>query len=164
MKKINSLAQRPLASLLIAEGVSTTITLIADIALPVVAITRLGASALDVGWLGAASMGAPLVFGLSAGVLVSSFRLKYVFTFIGVFRALVLLAISLTGFLIGLNIYELCIAGFFLSCAKLITDTAMATTIPSVVPKDQLITANSRLEMVNSFAQAIGPAMCGSLL
>jgi len=164
MNKANRTTQNPLSSLLFAEGVSTTVTLVADIALPVIAITRLDASALEVGWLGAASMGAPLVFGLSAGVLVNRLHLKHVFAFVGTLRVAVLLAVSLAGFIIGVNIYELCIAGFLLSCAKLITDTAMAVAVPSVIAKNRLASANSRIEMVNSFAQAIGPAICGTLL
>lgn len=164
MKKICGATRSLLSTLLFAEGVSTTITLIADIALPVVAITRLGASPLEVGLLSAANTGAPLIFGLSAGVLVSKFHLKHVFTIAGIIRVIALLSISILGFFVGLDIYELCIAGFLLSCAKLITDTAMATTVPSAVPKEHLEFANSRLEMVNSFAQAVGPAMCGAFL
>jgi predicted MFS family arabinose efflux permease len=164
MKNLLLAIRSPLSSLLFAEGMSTTVTLIADIALPIVAITRLDASALDIGLLGAASMGAPLIFGLSVGSLVNRFPLKNVFAFAGLFRIAILLVTSLTGWLAGLDIYALCAAGFLLSCAKLVTDTAMAVVVPSVISRRDLTTANSWLETVNSFAQSIGPLLCGILL
>lgn len=164
MSESSSTIRSPLSSLLFAEGVSTTITMVADIALPIVAITRLDASAFDIGWLRAASMGAPIIFGLSVGSVVNRFPLKHAFAFAGLLRLATLLIVSVLGWLVGLNLYELYAAGFLLSCAKLITDTSMAVTIPSLIDKRELTSANSRIEMVNSFAASIGPALCGVLL
>jgi MFS family permease len=134
------------------------------LALPVTAAVSLGASSLQMGILSALGSIPALLFGLFAGVWVDRSRRRPVLVWADIARALVLAIIPLSALLGMLRVVLLYIVAFLAGAFGLIFDIAYRSYLPSLVGRDQLIRANSQLELSGSVAEIIGPGVAGGLL
>jgi MFS family permease len=147
-----------------AQSISTIGTQFTAVALPLLAALSLGASPMAVGVLAAAGGLPHLLFGLFAGVLVDRLRRRPVMIATDVGRA-ALLAVIPTAAALGLLRIELLIAiAFLVETLSLFFDIAYLAYLPSLVARDDLVAANSRLEASASGAQVIGPALSGTVV
>ncbi|MBW3631913.1 MAG: MFS transporter [Chloroflexi bacterium] len=152
------------ARLWAAEATSAVGSQFTAVALPLLAALSLGASPLAFGILAAAAGLPHLIFGLVAGAWVDRLRRRPVMIAADIARAVLLATIPVAAWLGALRI-ELLIAVAFLSeIFTVFFDIAYLSYIPSLVSRDDLVEANSRLEATASSAQVIGPALGGTLV
>ena len=147
-----------------AETISAVGSQFTAVALPLLAVLDLGASPMAVGVLTAAAGLPHLIFGLFAGAWVDRLRRRPMMIAADLGRAVLLAIIPLAAWL-GLLRIELLIAIAF--CAETLTvffDIAYQAYVPSLVPRAQLVEANSKLQASGSGAQVIGPALGGTLI
>ena len=134
------------------------------LALPVYAVTRLGADEWEMGVLTAAESAAFLLIGLPAGAWVDRMRKRRVLVAADVVRAGVLalvVAAALTGHASMPLLYA---AGLLLSCATVFFDVAHQSYVPGLVGLDRIVEGNSKLQATQSVAQVVAPALGGALL
>jgi hypothetical protein len=79
-------------------------------------------------------------------------------------RALVLGSIPITVSLGFLSIGYLSVVAFLVGVLTVFFDVAYQSFIPVLVRREQLVDANSKLEISNSLAQIAGPGVAGSLI
>src|SRR5215213_11551421 len=134
------------------------------VALPLLAALSLGASPMAFGVLAAAARLPHLLFGLFAGVWVDRLRRRPVMIGADIARAILLATIPLAAAVGALRIEFLVAVAFLVEIFTVFFDIAYLTYIPSLVSREGLIEANSRLEATASGAQVIGPALGGTLV
>lgn len=132
--------------------------------LPLVAVLLLKTNPLQMGIL--ALMGRlPLLFiGIVAGAWVDrvSYRRILIATDIG--RALFIGSIPVAAWLGVLSLVQLYIVAFLVGTLTVFFDVAYQSFLPSLVERDQLVSANSKLESSTALASIIGPGLAGALV
>lgn len=134
------------------------------LALPLTAVLLLRASAFQMGILTASTTLPFLLFSLFAGVWIDRWRRRPILIIADTGRALLLLSIpllSLGGFL---RIEYLYIVSFAVGTLTVLFEVAYYSFLPSLVPREQLIEGNSKLEASSSSAQIAGPGIAGELI
>jgi MFS family permease len=148
----------------IGQLVSASGSAVTRVALPLVAVVTLHASALEMGVLSALSIAPHLLFGLHAGVWVDRWSLRRVLicTDIG---ALVLLGSVPAAAAVGwLRIEQLYVVAVLTGVMALLSDTASQTMIPALVPREDLMRANSAALLNLNLAGTLGPSAAGLLV
>ncbi|MDN4472984.1 MFS transporter [Demequina zhanjiangensis] len=153
----------PYMALLTGETVGNVAVEIAQVAWPIIAITYLAATELEIGILGMAEGIAFLILSLPVGAWVDRVSRRKVMAVANVVRALTMAAIP-TLWLMGLlEVHWLMVIALTMSAAQVFFDMAYMSIVPSLVPEKQLSEANSRLQMTNEVARAAGPGLGGVL-
>jgi MFS family permease len=134
------------------------------LALPITAAVTLGASSMQMGILSALGSAPALLFGLFAGVWVDHHKRRLVLIGSDIGRAIVLMIIPISAILGMLRVEFLYVAGFLAGSLGLFFNVAYRSYLPGLVGRDQLVKANSRLELSNSVAEIIGPGAAGGLV
>ena len=147
-----------------ASATSTTGDGITVVALPLLAITALGASNFEIGLITAANYAAIVLIGLPAGVLVRRFALRGLQVSMDGIRALLILSIPIAAWLHGLTLAHLLAAAFVIGLAGNLFDVANATFIPRVVRPEELTRRNGLLSGTFATTQLVGPSMGGVLV
>ncbi|MFD7785774.1 MFS transporter [Streptomyces nojiriensis] len=134
------------------------------VALPLMAVLALDASAMQAGLLSAAEHAAFLLLGLPAGAWVDRMRKRRVMMAADLARAALLTALPVA-YLLDLHSMPLLYAvALLLGCARLFGDVADQSYLPTLIGKDTLIAGNSKLETVRSGAEFAGPGIAGFLV
>lgn len=134
------------------------------LAVPIIAVVTLDASPLAIGVLAAATtLPAPL-FGLLAGVWTDRLRRRPILIGTDLGRAVALAMIPLALWLDVLSIPFLCVVSFTAGLLSVWFNVAHPSLLPSLVRRDQLVEANSKLEMSQSGAMIAGPGLAGLLI
>lgn len=134
------------------------------VALPLMAVLTLDASAMQAGLLAAAEHAAFLVLGLPAGAWVDRMRRRRVMMAADLARTVLLTALPVA-YLLDLHSMPLLYAvALLLGCARLFGDVADQSYLPTLIGKDTLIAGNSKLETVRSGAEFAGPGIAGFLV
>jgi len=144
-----------------AMAVSQTGTAITAVALPLVAVTTLDASALQVSLLTAATYLAWAVIGLPAGVLVQRLPLRGTQVTMDVVRAAAIASVPLTWWLGHLTMAHLVGAALVISLANVVFDVGNQTFLPSIVSPDELTARNSLVSATHSATALGGPSLGG---
>src|SRR5215213_4504880 len=152
------------ARLWTAQSTSAIGSQFTAVALPLLAALSLGASPMAFGVLAAAAGLPHLLFGLFAGVWVDRLRRRPVMIAADLARAVLLATIPVVAALGALRIEFLVAVAFLVETFTVFFDIAYLSYIPSLVSREGLIEANSRLEATASGAQVIGPALGGTLV
>ncbi len=147
-----------------AESASRLGSQVSLLALPLVAITVLHASTLEVGLLSTAEFAPFILVGLPAGVWVDRLRRRPVLIAGDLGRALALASIPLAYWLDMLSIGQLYAVGFVTGVLTVFFDVAYQSYLPSLVEPEQLIEGNAKLEISNSGASIAGPGLAGGLI
>ena len=137
---------------------------ITGIALPLTAVLLLMATPFQMGILGALDGIAVLVIGLLVGVLVDRVRRKPLMIAADLSRALILGIIPLAAFLGILGIWQLYIVAALTGMLTIIFSVASPAYLPTLIPHESLIEANSKLGMSDAIAEIGGPAVAGPLV
>jgi MFS family permease len=134
------------------------------LALPSLAVLGFHAGPAAVGTLVAAGRLPFPVFALFAGAIVDRLRKRPVMVLCNLARLLVLVAIPALSAAGTLQLWHLYAAAVAMGVFTVFFDIAYLAYVPSLVGHDQLLVANSRLEVTMSAAQLGGPGIGGLLV
>lgn len=146
------------------EAISQLGTQFSLLAIPVLAVSLLGASEFEVGILGAAQTAAFLVVGLPAGAWIDRLLKRRVMIAADLARAVMLGLLPLLWFLGALEMWHLYLVGAVIGIATVFFDVSYQSYIPVLLPGSQVGPANSRLEATAQVAHIGGPGLAGGLL
>lgn len=146
------------------QSISQVGTQISLIALPLVAILELDATAFEVSLLTAFDFLPFLLFALPAGVWVDRLRRRPILVLADLGRAAALASIPVAAVLDWLTIWQLYAVGFFVGALTVAFDVAYQSYLPSLIGRGQLVEGNSKLELTRSAAQIGGPGLGGVLV
>jgi MFS family permease len=147
-----------------AQTVSRFGSQISQLALPLVAVISLHASAFRVSLLGAVEMLPFLLLALPAGAWVDRVARRPVLIGADVGRALVLGSLPLAAAIGTVTYVQLCIVGFVAGTLTVCFDVSYQSYLPALVDREHLVDANAKLELSNSGSQIAGPGLAGLLV
>ncbi|EHR62470.1 MFS transporter [Saccharomonospora cyanea] len=138
-------------------------TFVSRTVLPVLAVTTLAATPLEMGVLTAAENAAFLVLGLPAGVWVDRVRRRPVMVWADLLRGLLLLTVPVAWWLGVLTLAHLVAVATLVGVATVFFDVAYQSYLPSLVGREKLIEGNAKLQASQSVANVAGPGLAGTL-
>jgi predicted MFS family arabinose efflux permease len=146
-----------------AQTLSQLGSQVSVVAIPLIALNTLHAGPQAMGVL--QSVGRlPFLLYLFAGVWVDRTARRPVMIATDLGRAVLLIAVLVTGVTHTLTLWMLGVAILLSMLLTVWFDTAYMSAVPTLVDRSQLIGANTRLETSRSAAQAVGPAAGGALV
>ena len=146
------------------ETISLFGTQVTVLALPLVAVITLRASAAQVGLLNACRYAPFVVVTLFAGVVVDRVRRRPTMIVVNLGRGALIALIPLTALLGLLRIEYLYLVAFAVGILTVFFDLAYQAYLPSIVAAEQLTGANGRLVASASAAELGGPGIGGLLV
>ena len=155
---------RDFLSLWGAETISQFGTQVSLLALPLVAILVLEETAFKIAALTSVEFLPFLLFTLPAGVWVDRLRRKPILVLGNVGRAVALLSVPVVYWVGGLTIWQLYVVGFAVGTCTVFFDVAYQSYIPALVGREDVVEANSKLEISRAAANIAGPGMAGGLI
>jgi MFS family permease len=147
-----------------AETISQFGSQITLLALPLMAAITLDASPFEMGLLTAMGTLPFLLVGLFVGVWVDRMRRRPIMVATDIGRAAVLLVIPVAAWVDRLSIGALYAVAFLVGVLTVFFDVAYASYVPSLVRRERLVEANSKLQASASVAQVAGPGLGGVLV
>jgi len=144
-----------------AETISQFGTQVSLLALPLIAATVLQVSPFEFGLLATVEFLPFILVSLPAGVWVDRLRRRPILILGDLGRAALLLSIPVAFAFDALTIWQLYVVGFTSGCLTVFFDVAYQSYLPSLVERDQLVEANTKLEISRSAAQFVGPGLAG---
>ena len=137
---------------------------ITTLALPLIAVQTLGASPFQMGLLVAAGELPFLICSLPCGVLVDRVRRWPLLITADLARAFLLLLIPLAALLGLLRLELVYLVAFLTGVGNVIFDVAHYAYIPALVPRQDLVAANGKIQVSYTAAESAGPGMAGVLI
>lgn len=139
-------------------------THISYVAVPLVAIEALDASAGEVGTLAALATAAALLFGLPAGAWIDRSRKRRLMVVTDLARAALLASVPLAWWLEALTIWQLYAVVFLAGIGTTAFDIAQQSLLPAIVDRESLTGANARLVALDSGLNIGGRSIAGFLI
>jgi MFS family permease len=139
-------------------------SVISQLAIPLVAILLLDATAFEVAALGTVEFAPFLLLTLPAGVWVDRLPRRLILIVADIGRGVLLLSIPIAYAFDAVTLSQLYVVGFFTGCFTVFFDVAYQSYLPALVERDQLVEGNSKLEVSRSGANLAGPALAGGLI
>ncbi|MFF2079737.1 MFS transporter [Kitasatospora sp. NPDC058162] len=137
---------------------------VTTVALPLIAVVALHASALQVGLITGAAYVAWLVIGLPAGVLVQRLPLRGTQVAMDLIRAAAVASVPLAAAFGVLGLAQLVVVALLVGFASVLFDVGNSTFLPAVVPREQLTARNSLLSGSVAATDLAGPSLGGVLV
>jgi len=157
-------ASRDFLLLLAGQTTSQLGAQVSGVAVPLLAVVTLHATALEVGMLGAASTIAFAVVGLPAGAWVDRIRRRSLLIASDLARAALLATIPLAAVFGILSLGQLLLVSLLAGVSRVFFDVGYRSYLPSVIGRDRVLAGNSSLEFVRASGQVAGPALGGVLV
>jgi len=148
----------------LAQTVSQVGSEVTSLALPLVAVLVVGASAFEVAALSAIEFVARMLLALPAGAWVDRVARKRVLVGADLGRAAVLVIVPIAASRGFLSIGLLYAVAFSAAALTVFFDVGYQAILPDLVERERLAEGNSRLEISNSAAQIVGPGLGGWLI
>ena len=139
-------------------------TALTTVAMPVLVVDVLGASAFEVGIVNAAQFVPYAVLGLLAGVYVDRWRRKPVLVWASLGRAVALALIPVCWITGVLHLWVLVVLLLLFGAFSVFGFAATQSLLPQIVARRSLRTANARLDQAEAAAQTAGPGLGGLLV
>lgn len=137
---------------------------VSELALPLIAITSLGASSIEVGVLTAA-VWAPQLLSLFIGAWVDQQTHKRRLLIVSdLVQALAVATLPLVWWFGSLTLIQLVVVALVAGVGRTLSQTAYAPFFASLVTSDRYVEANSLLSTTRSGSFVIGPALGGALI
>ncbi|MFE3506280.1 MFS transporter [Kitasatospora sp. NPDC059160] len=137
---------------------------VTTVALPLIAVVTLHASAFEVGLITGAAYVAWLVIGLPAGVLVQRLPLRGTQVAMDLLRAAAVASVPLAAAFGVLGLPQLVVVALLVGFASVLFDVGNSTFLPAVVPKEELTARNSLLSGSVAATDLAGPSLGGVLV
>lgn len=156
--------KRDFRALWTSQAASVTGQQVGELAVPLLAVLVLHASATELGLLGVARWVPFLLLALPLGVLVDRGRRRPLIVTADWARA------ALTVAIVGLTIAEvlsfqlLAVLVAIIGCFTVLFEVSYQSVVPGIVPPDQLSSANARLQATSAAVQIGGPGLGGLLV
>jgi MFS family permease len=147
-----------------AETISHLGSSFSALAMPIVAIQLLNAGPMEIAIINLADTLPFLVIGLLVGALIDRLPRRGVLIVADLGRAVLLLTLPISYALGVLSIPQLVIVGILLGTLTVFFDVAYQAYLPSLIPKEDLVEGNSKLEISRSAAGLFGPSLAGALI
>jgi MFS family permease len=148
-----------------AHSISQIGDQITYLALPLVAVLTLDASALQMGVLMALELAPHLLFSLMAGVWIErSERRRHLMILADLARAALLASVPLAAAFDVLSFPQLYAVAFVVGTFAVMFDISAATLFVAVVPRRDIIEANSKFSLSRSISYVAGPSLAGFLV
>ena len=157
------LSDRDFVKLWAGQGVSVFGSLISRAVLPFIVVFTLHGSNMSVAWLRVAELVPGILLGLVAGAMVDRARRRTVMIVVDIARGLLMAAIPVLFITGRLNLLFILVVALLMSVATAGFDSAYDAYLPTLVPEDQLLDANSKLSAVASVAEVAGFGLAGAL-
>jgi MFS family permease len=155
---------RSFATFWVAQTLSYTGSQVSEFAIPLTAALVLGATAGQMGVLGAAEMMPPLGLGLLAGVVVDRFRRASLLFWCSVGQGVLLATIPIAAASGILELPQLYAVAFLGGSLALVYGFAATAYIPILVDRRQLGAANSAMSLSDTVPSVVGPGLAGLLV
>ncbi|MGW1895275.1 MFS transporter [Streptomyces sp. NPDC002004] len=146
-----------------AQSISETGTQIGQLAVPLLAVGTLHASATELGFLSSARMLPFLLLSLPAGAVLDRMRRLPVLVVSDMCRALLLAGVPVAYALDVLSLTQLYSAVLLVGAFTVTFDVSYQSFLPALVRREELADANTRLTASSSVAEMAGPAAAGIL-
>ena len=147
-----------------AETISVFGSQVGQLAMPLVAILVLDATAFEVAALGVVLFLPFILFTLPAGVWVDRLPRRPILIVGDFGRAALLATVPIAYFADALTLAQLFVVAFLVGTLQVFFDVAYQSYLPSLVERDQIVEGNSKLEISRSAAQISGPGLGGILV
>jgi MFS family permease len=148
-----------------AQSISMLGDQVTLLALPLVAVLTLDASAAQMGFLVAAELVPHLLFSLFAGVWIEhSRRRRHLMILADVARAFVLASVPIAYAFDVLSFPQLYAVAFAVGTFAVMFDVSWSTLFVSVVPRRDVVDANSKLSLSRAASFVAGPSVAGFLV
>jgi MFS family permease len=134
------------------------------LALPLLAVTALDASAFQVGLLTSLGTVAYLLIALPAGAIIDRVPKRRLMLSCDLGKAVVLSTIpivSVSGHLVMGQLYAVAFAS---GCLAVFFEIAYQSYLPSLLARTQLVDGNSKIGTTNSLATVVGPTLAGAII
>ena len=146
------------------ETISMFGTRMGDVAISFAAVIALEATPFQMGILAAARIVPTLALGLFAGVWVDRMRRRPILIGTDVGRFIVLCTVPVAAMFAALTMTQLCTVMLAYAALDLFFDVAYRSYLPSLVEREDLLDANSKLTASAGVAEAGGFALSGWLV
>jgi MFS family permease len=146
------------------DSISQLGTQVGFIALPLLAVTVLNADEFQMGLLATFETLAFLLIGLPAGAWVDRMRKRSVLITGDLLRAIALLALPITYAFGVLSFPLLLVVVAMVGLATVFFDVAYQSYLPDLVPAERISEGNAKLQISQSAAMVVGPAVGGLLI
>jgi len=133
-------------------------------AVPIVAVMLLNAGPGEIGLLASVQTLPFLLLSIPLGMLADKTSRRRLMMGAELLRALSLLGLLAVVVAGQLSIAALAVLGFIGAVGTVGFSVAAPALLPALVPREQLVQANGRLELARSAAYAAGPALGGALV
>jgi MFS family permease len=137
---------------------------VTTVAMPLTAVLVLGASPVQMGLLGAASFLPHLVLGLPAGVWVDRLSYRRVIVGADLLAAAALTAVPILAATGLLQMWQLYVVVVITGICSLFSAIAAQSFAPLLIPRHELLAANSAFALSNSVVATSGSAVGGVLV
>ncbi|MFJ9844056.1 MFS transporter [Kitasatospora sp. NPDC101155] len=137
---------------------------VTTVALPLIAVVTLHASAFEVGLITGAAYVAWLLIGLPAGVLVRRLPLRGTQVAMDLIRAVAVASVPVAAAIGVLGLPQLVVVALVIGFASVVFDVGNSTFLPTVVPKEQLTSRNSLVSGSIAATDLAGPSLGGVLV
>src|SRR5690349_7171517 len=138
---------------------------VTELALPLVAVLTLHATAFQMGLLAAVGMAPWIAFALLVGVWVDRrVRRRWILVSADLGRAAILLSVPVAAAFHVLSLGQLFVVAFAAGCLTLAFNIAWGSYLNVLVPREQLVEGNSKLMGSYATAQIGGPSLAGVLV
>lgn len=158
------LRNRDFRQLFYCDSVSQFGTQVSQLALPLVAIIVLHASAFQVGSLSALQFIGALLIGLPAGAWVDRWRRRRVLIAGDLGRAIAFASVPVAWWSGWLTMAQLYLVAVLVGLCTVFFDVAYQSYLPSLVGREQLAEGNARLEAVRNVSLVGGPSAAGGIV
>ncbi|MFC0429677.1 MFS transporter [Kutzneria buriramensis] len=150
--------------LFVGNSVSLLGSSVTTVALPLVAVVYLRATPVDMGLLGAAAFLPHLVLGLPAGVWVDRLPYKRILVIADLCQLVLIGSVPIAAALGLLTLEQLYAVVSLAGVCSLFDAIAAQSFTPQLVPRDQLLPANSALMLTTSTVGVTGSAIASGLV
>lgn len=145
------------------QTVSRSGVQVAELALPLTAISLFDASAQQLGVINAVAFAPYLLVTLLAGVWIDRCRKRQIVIAAELGRTVALSAVTALVIAGALDLQDLYVVAFHMGVCAVLFDIAGTAYLPSLVGRDQLLDANSKLQGSIVVTHAGGPSLGGVL-
>jgi len=146
------------------QAISKIGSTVTSVGLPLTAVSLLGATPLQMGFLSGATGAGVLVFGLFAGAWADRLRRRPILIATDLARACLLGSIPLAAALHRLGMTHLYVVATLAGVLTVLFDVSYQAYVPSLVDRENLVEANSKLALTESIADVTGPGLTGLLV
>ena len=155
---------RDFRNLWTAETISVFGSQFTGLALPLVAVLLLDASAFAVSALVVIEFLPFVLFAIPAGVWVDRMKRKPILVVGDLSRAALLASLPVAYAFDALTLGHVYVVGFLVGVGTVFFDVAYQSYLPSLVDRTQLVEGNSKLEISRSASQLAGPGSAGVVI